>query len=258
MTNVLVCVKRVPATGGRITLTDDEQQIDTRFLGFTVSPHEECAVEEAVRIVEARGGSSVVLTLGTEASVEQLQDALAIGIDRGLLLETDGREWDPVATAGAIVDAITAQREAGTDFDIILFGNEAADTGDYQVGVRVAQALGMPCVSGVKSLSVDEAKASARREAPGGGAEVFEVALPAVFSVKEGINLPRYPSVPGRIKAKKKQIDRSKPEWTSGGLERIKLKLPPEQESQAEVLGSGPEAAGAVVDLLQRLGLVSR
>jgi electron transfer flavoprotein beta subunit len=258
VTNVLVCVKRVPATGGRITLTDDEQQIDTRFLGFTVSPHEECAVEEAVRIVEARGGSSVVLTLGPEASVEQLQDALAIGIDRGLLLETDGREWDPVATAGAIVDAITAQREAGTDFDIILFGNEAADTGDYQVGVRVAQALGLPCVSGVKSLSVDEAKASARREAPGGGAEVFEVGLPAVFSVKEGINLPRYPSVPGRIKAKKKQIDRSKPEWTSGDLERIKLKLPPEQESQAEVLGSGPEAAGAVVDLLQRLGLMSR
>jgi electron transfer flavoprotein beta subunit len=258
VTNVLVCVKRVPATGGRITLTEDEQQIDTRFLGFTVSPHEECAVEEAVRIVEAHGGTSVVLTLGPEAAVEQLQDALAIGVERGLLLETDGREWDPVATAAAIVDAVTAQRAAGVEFDIILFGNEAADTGDYQVGVRVAQALGMPCVSGVKTLTVDEGKATARREAPGGGAEVFEVSLPAVFAVKEGINLPRYPSVPGRIKAKKKQIDRSQPDWTSGGLERIKLKLPPEQESQAEVLGSGPEAAGVVVDLLQRLGLVAK
>ena len=258
MTNALVCVKRVPATGGRITLTEDEQQIDTKFLGFTVSPHEECAVEEAVRIVEARGGSTVVLTLGPEAAVEQLQDALAIGIERGILLETDGREWDPVATAGAIVDAINAERNAGTEFDIILFGNEAADTGDYQVGIRVAHALGVPCVSGVKALEVQDGKATARREAPGGGAEVFEVSLPAVFAVKEGINLPRYPSVPGRIKAKKKDIARSQPEWSSGGLDRIRLKLPPEQASQVEVLGSGPEAAGAVVDLLQRLGLVAR
>jgi electron transfer flavoprotein beta subunit len=257
VTNVLVCVKRVPATGGRITLTQDEQAIDTKFLGFAVSPHEECAVEEAVRIVEARGGSSVVMTLGPEASVEQLQDALAIGVERGLLLETDGREWGPVATAGAIVDEVNAQREAGADFDVILFGNEAADTGDYQVAVRVAHALGLPCVSGVKALQVDDARATARREAPGGGAEVFQVPLPAVFAVKEGINLPRYPSVPGRIKAKKKEIVRSQPQWTSGGLERMKLKLPLEQESQAEVLGSGPEAAGAVVDLLQRLGLVT-
>ncbi|HEX5148102.1 MAG TPA: hypothetical protein VFW02_03395, partial [Candidatus Limnocylindrales bacterium] len=100
--DLLVCVKRVPATGGRITLTEDGQEIDTRYLGFTVSPHEECAVEEAVRIVEAQGGSSTVLTLGPSAAEEQLRDARAIGIDRAILLETDGREFDPVATAAAI------------------------------------------------------------------------------------------------------------------------------------------------------------
>src|SRR5437867_3199032 len=111
--NVLVCVKRVPVTGGRISLTADQQEIDTRFLGFTVSPHEECAVEEAVRLVEAQGGASTVLTLGPEAAIEQLRDALAMGIDRAVLLETDGREWDPVATAGAIVDAVRAQRAGG-------------------------------------------------------------------------------------------------------------------------------------------------
>src|SRR2546430_16230355 len=94
--NVLVCVKRVPATGGRIVLTEDSQDIDTRFLGFTISPHEECAVEEAVRLVERHGGSSVVLTLGVEAAVEQLRDGMALGIDRGLLLQTEGEEWDPV------------------------------------------------------------------------------------------------------------------------------------------------------------------
>ena len=77
--HILVCVKRVPATGGRIVLTADGQEIDTRYLGFTVSPHEECAVEEAVRIVEAQGGSSTVLTLGPAAAEEQLRDAMAVG-----------------------------------------------------------------------------------------------------------------------------------------------------------------------------------
>src|SRR3989441_10428583 len=198
--NVLVCVKRVPVTGGRISLTSDQQEIDTRFLGFTVSPHEECAVEEAVRLIEAHGGSSAVLTLGPETALEQLRDAMAMGIDRAVLLETDGREWDPGATAGAIVHALRAQRAAGFEFDLILFGNEAADTGDYQVGIRVAHALGLPCVSGVKGLEIDgdAGTATARREAPGGW-EVFGFPLPAVVTVKEGINLPRFPSLPGRV-----------------------------------------------------------
>ena len=90
--NILVCVKRVPQTGGRIVLTADGQAIDTRFLGATISPHEECGVEEAVRIVEKEGGSSVVLTLGPAEAEEQLRDAMAIGIDRAILLQTEGGE----------------------------------------------------------------------------------------------------------------------------------------------------------------------
>src|SRR5206468_12144530 len=117
--NILVCVKRVPATGGRIVLTPDGTDIDTRYLGFTVSPHEECAVEEAVRIVEAQGGSNAVLTLGPAAAEEQLRDAMAIGIDRAILLETDGRDWDPVATAGAIVASVGAQEAASGPFHLI-------------------------------------------------------------------------------------------------------------------------------------------
>src|SRR4051812_37325682 len=142
--NILVCVKRVPATGGTIVLTPDAQDIDTRYLGFTVSPHEECAVEEAVRLIEANGGSSTVMTLGPAAAEEQLRDAMAIGIERGVLLETDGRDWDPVATATALAAAIRDQQAAGQPFDLLLFGNEAADTGDYQVAIRVATALGLP------------------------------------------------------------------------------------------------------------------
>ena len=140
--NILVCVKRVPQTGGRIVLTADAQAIDTRFLGATISPHEECGVEEAVRIVEANGGSSAVLTLGPAAAEEQLRDAMAIGIDRAILLETDGRDWDPIATADAIVESIRAEEAANGPFDLILFGNESADSGGFQVGIRVAHALG--------------------------------------------------------------------------------------------------------------------
>src|SRR6266853_3169422 len=119
--NILSCVKRVPATGGRIVLTADGSDIDVRYLGFTISPHEECAVEEAVRMIEAHGGSTTVLTLGPEAAADQLRDAMALGIERALLLETDGREWDPVATASAIVEAIEAERAAGRSYDCVLF-----------------------------------------------------------------------------------------------------------------------------------------
>ncbi|HET7701993.1 MAG TPA: hypothetical protein VFK35_01220, partial [Candidatus Limnocylindrales bacterium] len=138
---VLVCVKRVPATGGRIVLTADGQEIETRFLGFTVSPHEECAAEEAVRIVETHGGTSVVLTLGPTEAEEQLRDAMAIGVDAAIHLVTDGAEWGPVATAAAIVEAVRTREAAAGPFDLILFGNESADSGGFQVGIRVAHAL---------------------------------------------------------------------------------------------------------------------
>ena len=253
--NVLVCVKRVPATAGQITLTPDGQEIDTRYLGFTVSPHEECAVEEAVRLIEKHGGSSTVLTLGPEAAVDQLRDAMALGIERAMLLETDGREWDPVATAAAIVEAIEAERAAGWMYDLVMFGNESADSAGYQVGVRVADALDLPCVTGIKALEITDGRATVRRQTESGW-EVADVALPAVLTVKEGINLPRYPSLPGRLKAKKKDIERAKPQWHDGGLEKIRLKLPVQVGHTVEILGKDGDAGVQVVELLQRLRLL--
>ncbi|MDL1898471.1 electron transfer flavoprotein beta subunit/FixA family protein, partial [Anaerolineae bacterium CFX7] len=149
--NILICIKRVPVVGRKIQFTADAQEIDTSSMGFAISPHEGCAVEEAVRLIEKHGGAATVLTLGPAEAEEQLRDAMAIGVDRALHLQTDGREFAPIATANAIVDAVRAD---GTPFDLLLFGNEAADTGDYQVGVRVAHALGLPCVTGVTALEI--------------------------------------------------------------------------------------------------------
>jgi electron transfer flavoprotein beta subunit len=251
---ILVCVKRVPLTGGRIVLTPDEQAIETRHLGFTISPHEECGVEEAVRIVEQHGGDTTVLTLGPPEAEEQIRETMAIGADRGILLEVEGEEWDPQATAAAILAAIQAEQAGGGDFDLIIFGNESADSGNFQVGIRVAHALGRPVVTGLKGLSVEDGRARCEQEVSG-GRDVYVVPLPAVVTVLEGINLPRYPSVPAKLRARQKPIEKSSPERPESRLEKLRLVLPPGQGKQAEILGEGAEAAPAVVGVMRDLGV---
>jgi len=252
---VLVCIKRVPMTGGQIDLTPDERAIDARHLGFTIGPHEECAVEEAVRLIEAGGGDSVVLTLGPGDAVQQLRDAMALGVARGIHLETDGEEWDPEATANAILAAVRADEAASGPFDLILLGNESADVGGFQVGLRIARALGRPAVRGVKGLAVHGTVARCE-QATATGRDVYEVPLPAVVTVLEGLNLPRYPSVPGRLRAKSKPVENSRPPRPAARLETIRLVVPEGPGKQAEVLGHGAGAAPAVVAILQNLGVI--
>jgi electron transfer flavoprotein beta subunit len=247
---ILVCVKRVPITGGRMVLTADEQALETRHLGFTISPHEECAVEEAVRIVEAGGGEVVVLTLGPAEAEEQLRDCMAIGADRGIHLKTDATEWDAQATAAAIVAAVSGEEP----FDLLLFGNESADAGNYQVGIRVAYALGLPVVTGLKKIEVQDGKARCERDV-GGARDVYEVALPAVLTTLEGLNLPRYPSVPGRLRAKSKPLAVVEPTRPEPKLEKLRLVVPEGHGKQAEVLGYGADAAPKVVEVLLQLGV---
>jgi electron transfer flavoprotein beta subunit len=249
---VLVCVKRVPLTGGKINLTDDARAIQTRHLGFTVSPHEECGAEEAIRLVEAHGGESVALTLGPAEAEEQLRDLMAIGIDRGIHLLTDGSEWDPQATAAAIVAAVRAEPEP---FDLILFGTESADAGNYQVAIRVAYALGLPVVNGIKAITVNDQNLRCEREVSG-GRDVYEVTMPAVVTVMEGINLPRYPSVPGRMRAKRKPIAGSEPSKADAKLKLVRLVLPEASSKQVEILGAGADAAPRVVEILHELGVL--
>jgi electron transfer flavoprotein beta subunit len=252
--NILCCVKRVPMTGGRIVLTADEQAIETRHLGFTISPHEECGVEEAVRLVEQHGGSSTVLTLGPAEAEEQLRDCMALGIDRAILLLAD-EEFDGQATARAILEAIEAERAAGTEYDLIFFGNESADAGNYQVGIRVAHALGRPCATGLKAVAVADGSVRCEQEVPG-GRDVYTLPLPAVVTVKEGLNLPRYPSVPGRMRAKRKPLETRTPVRAGAGVEKVRLVVPEGQGKQAQVLGHGAEAAPAVVEILRQAGVL--
>jgi electron transfer flavoprotein beta subunit len=248
---ILVCVKRVPTVGGKISLTPDGQEVDTRMSGFSISPHEECAVEEAVQLTERAGGSVSVLTLGPEAAIEQLRDALALGAGRAVLLETDGQEFGPIATAAAIATEVKAH-----PYELVLLGNEAADTGDYQVGVRLAHELGWPVATGIKNLAVSADGVVARREYRG-VEETYQLTLPAVVTVKEGINLPRYPSLPGRLRAKRAAVERSAPAWAPDGLRKQALRVPASSQHQATVLGHGADAVPELVRVLDDLGILS-
>jgi electron transfer flavoprotein beta subunit len=277
--DVLVCVKRVPTVGGAIALTDDGRGVDTRMSGFTISPHEECAVEEAVRLCERFGGCVTVVSLGPAEAAEQLRSCLALGASSAVLLET-GEEFGPVATAAALHcwlagdDPRTPDKlcwPAGDDprtpdrhrvagaggFDLVLLGNEAADTGDYQVGIRLAHLLGWPVVTGIKALSVSGTTVEARREYRG-VAETFSLPLPAVVTVKEGINLPRYPSLPGRLRAKRAVITRVPVSPAPDtGLRMTSLRVPDVAKKQATVLGYGVDAVPALVSVLAELGVLS-
>ena len=252
---ILVCVKRVPAPGAKIVLTPDGQDIDASLLGFAISPHEECAVEEAVRIVERDGGSVTVMTLGPPEAAEQLRAAVAVGATSVVLLPTDIPDWDPVSTSAALVSAISRLEDEEAPFDLILFGNESADSGGYQVGIRVARSLGRPMVTGIKGIDTEGDSVAARRETPSGW-EVYRLPLPAIVGVKEGINLPRYPTLKGRMAARRAPVATMEPAASTSGQSKVMLMTPPDAGSAVEVLGEGPDAAQAIVDIMESLGLV--
>jgi electron transfer flavoprotein beta subunit len=251
---VLVCVKRVPAPGARINITADGQAVDTAHLAFTTSPHEECAVESAAQLVEEHGGETTVLTLGPAASEEQLRYAASVGIHRCVLASVT-EEWDPQRTAAGIISVIGELEATDGPFDLILFGNESADAGGFQVGIRVAHALDRPVVNGAKGLTVEGGQAHIER-ATDAGLETYALTLPAIVGIKEGINLPRYPTMRGRLASKKAEVITLEVDAAAGGLRMVMLERPLETESSTVILGHGSEAAAAVVDVLDEIGVL--
>jgi electron transfer flavoprotein beta subunit len=254
MTNVLVCVKRVPDFSGEVLLSEDGQSADARYVGFTLSDHDNCAVELAVQVAAATDGQATVLSVGSADAVEQLRSALGVGCSAAVLVEADPVGLGPADVAHEVATVVREHEAAGTAYDLVLLGNDAADSGDFQVGVRLAHELTRPVVTGIKTIQVAGDRATLRGDGPDGH-ETYDVALPAVVTVLEGGVEPRYPTITGRMKAKKIEIEQRSLARDPSGSARVKLTLPPQTSSSAEVLGEGPDTAKVVVDLLHKLGV---
>jgi electron transfer flavoprotein beta subunit len=195
-----------------------------------------------------------VLSLGSDDSIEQLRNALAVGCSAAVLLEADAGAYGPADVAQAIAAVVREHAANGTNYELVLLGNDAADTGDFQVPVRLAYELDRPVLTGISTVEVVGDQINARGRGTE-GPEIYELALPAVVAVMEGGVSPRYPSIRGRMAAKKVAIEQSEPSLQPTGNARLKLILPPSPPSQVEILGEGPDAAPAVVELLVRLGV---
>lgn len=257
MTDVLVCIKRVPETSSEVRLTDDSMGIDAGFVGYTLSSHDECAVEVASQVVDETKGTATALSVGSPDAAEQLRGAIALGCRAATLLEADLSEFGPADVAAAIAAEVKRRDESGDGYDLILVGNDAADTGDFQVGVRLAYLLGRPVVTGVASIDVDGDSVTARAVG-GAGTEIYSLPLPAVVAIQEGGVDPRYPSIPGRMRAKRARIDQRPADVTPSGSGRVRLRRSAPRPSEVQILGEGPDAAPALVDVMYEIGVVPR
>lgn len=254
MTDVLVCIKRVPDFSGEVLLSDDSQSADARFVGYTLSNHDSCAVELAVQVATATGGQATVLSVGAAESVEQIRSALGVGCGAAVIVEADPVTLGPADVAREVAAVVRDHETTGTAYDLVLLGNDAADSGDFQVGIRLAHELARPVVTGMQTATVTDGTVRLQGDGPE-GRETYEVPLPAVVTVMEGGVEPRYPTITGRMKAKKIAVETRPCAQAPAGSGRVRLTLPPPTPSSAELLGEGPEAATSVVDLLNRLGV---
>ena len=254
MSNVLVCIKRVPDASGEVLLTDDAQAVDGRYVGFTTSNHENSAVELAIQIASATGGEVSVISVGSAEAAEQLRGALALGCSHATLVEANPADLGPADVAREIAAVVRDHAAQGRNHDLILLGNDAADSGDFQVGIRLAYALDRPVVTGAALVEVSGDTATVRAEGPT-GQDTYELPLPAVVTILEGGVEPRYPTVSGLMKAKKIQIEQRPSAGEAEGPRRVRLTLPPPTPNQVQILGEGAAAAPAVVALFKQLGV---
>src|SRR5688572_23776241 len=199
---IAVCIKRVPDSETRVKIAADGKSLDEAGVKFVMNPYDEFAVEEALRRKEKAGAGDVaVLCLGPAAAQETIRTALAMGADRGILLQADKIPADPYEAAKVIAAELKA-----TSWDLILFGRMAIDDYNHQVGPLVAELLGLPCVTAISHLELEASKGVAEREIEG-GIEVVEFPLPAVLTADKGLNEPRYPALKGIMAAKKKPLE---------------------------------------------------
>jgi electron transfer flavoprotein beta subunit len=226
--NIYVCIKQVPDTETKIKLNADQTGIDTAGIKWIMSPYDEFAVEEALRLKEKNAGSTVtVLSAGPTRVVEAIRTALAMGCDNGIhveIPETADNNYAAKALAGAL--------KKESKVDIVFTGKEAIDDGAAQTSQLIAEHFGMPCVTVVLSIEYGASALKVKREVEGGAFEMIETALPALIAAQKGLNEPRYASLPNIMKAKKKEVKslKSADVGVSDGDQKIKYKnfqLPP-------------------------------
>jgi len=242
---IAVCIKRVPDTETRIRMGADAAAIDESGVKFVVNPYDEFAVEEALqRREKAGGGEVVVLALGPDAAQETIRGALAMGADRGVLLKADRVPADALAVAKALAAEL---KDGG--WDLVLFGKMAVDDCNHAVGPMVAELLGLPCVTAISKLELEDGKGVAEREIEG-GVEVVAFALPAVLTAEKGLNTPRYPALKGIMAAKKKPIESKPAALGEARVTVTALGLPPERKA-GRILGEGADVVPELVRLLR-------
>ncbi|MFZ5623617.1 MAG: electron transfer flavoprotein subunit beta/FixA family protein [Gemmatimonadota bacterium] len=241
---IAVCLKRVPDTTAKIVIAAGGKGIDESGLKFVPNPYDEFAVEEAIARKEKAGaGETVVYSLGPDAAQETLRTALAMGIDRAVLLQSPGS-----ADGFEVAQALAAELRTG-GYDLILFGKMAVDDYNHQVGPMVAGLLELPCITAVTALTIDGTTVTAEREVEG-GVEVSTCQLPAVITCDKGLNNPRLPKLQGIMAAKKKPLEVKPVSLGAGAFELLSLDLPPERPA-GRIMGEGPEAVATLVELLR-------
>ncbi len=241
---IAVCLKRVPDTTAKIVVGGDGKSIDEAGVKFVPNPYDEYALEAAIALKEKAGaGETVVISVGGDSAAETIRTALAMGIDRGVLLQSTGS-----ADGLEVAKALAAEIGAG-GFDLVLFGKMAVDDYNHQVGVMVGELLGLPVISAVASLTIENGAVSAEREIEG-GVEVLSCQLPAVITADKGINTPRLPSLKGIMAAKKKPLESKPTTIGAGGLTVGGLSLPAERQA-GRIVGEGADAVPALVQLLR-------
>jgi electron transfer flavoprotein beta subunit len=243
--DLLVSIKRVPDSAAKIRVAADGKGIDPAGIEHVISPYDEIALEKAVQIREAQGGSVTVICFGPPEATKEIRQALAMGADKAIHLKDPGGSRGPLGVARVLAEAIK-----GRKFDAILFGRQSIDSDNSAVGIIVARLLDLPVVSLVTKLELKDGKGTAHREAEG-GTEVVEVALPAVFTAQRGLAEPRYPSIKGIMMAKKKPIEEIAAPAPSGRLEIEKLSPPPERPP-GKIVGKGKDAVPELVRMLRQ------
>ena len=201
--NILVFVKRVPDTESRIRIKHEKRTIAEDGLNFVISPYDEYAVEEALRLKEAKGGTVNVVSVGPDGTAAVLRKCLAMGADEALLIKDDTPEtYDGLRTA-RIIARVVERRLTGAD--LLFFGRQSVGADNSQVPAMVAELLGLPQATVVTKLEVEGPFATALREIEG-GLEKIVFSLPAVVSAQKGLNEPRYETLKGIMAAKKKPV----------------------------------------------------